>query len=252
MLRRHSKLSSRAPFIKRKAFTKKLSFTLGVILAIILLLTVPPSLFPFQNAASRGLDDEKLIILDPGHGGADPGAIGINDCEEKDINLKISLFLRDMLIANGYSVIMTREEDISIHDSKYKKIASQKVSDIKNRLAIMNEHPDTTVILIHQNEFGEEKYHDAQMFYGVKNENSKQLAEVLQESFKSRLQPENTRQIKRGTTSVYLLRQAQNPIVLAECGFLSNYSEAELLCDEEYQKKAAFALFCGIVEYENE
>lgn len=203
-------------------------------------------------ASASAEKTEKVIILDPGHGGADPGAIGVNKALEKDINLSIALFLKDMLLADGYKVIMTRETDISIHDKDKKGTSAQKVSDIKNRLKIMNEHEDVPVLLIHQNEFSQEKYSGAQMFFGKKNPKSKELAKCMQESFCELLQPKNQREIKKGTSSVYLLCKAQNPIILAECGFLSNYKESELLSDEEYRKKVAFVLFCGVSSYYQE
>lgn len=208
--------------------------------------------FPVERArvaAARVDAAQRTVIIDPGHGGADPGAIGVSGTKEKDINLSIALMLRDMLLSSGYSVIMTRQEDVSIHDENKSGIAAQKVSDIKNRLKLMAEYPNSPVLLIHQNKFTAERYSGAQMFFGRKNEKSEELAKALQGSVKALLQPDNERQIKKGPSSVYLLIQAKNPIVLAECGFLSNYKEEKLLCDEEYQRKIAFALFCGMLEY---
>ncbi len=193
----------------------------------------------------------RLVILDPGHGGIDPGAIGVNSQEEKEINLAISLCLRDILLANGYEVLMTREDDRSVHDPKYKKTAQIKTSDLKNRLKLIREHPDALVISIHQNKFQQESSQGAQMFYGRKNPASKQLAESIQQSFQTRLQPDNTREIKESTSAVYIIHNAENPIVLVECGFLSNYKDCANLCDPEYQKKAAFTIFAGITEYQS-
>lgn len=199
-------------------------------------------------ALSGTARQETLIILDPGHGGVDPGAVG-NNVIEKDINLSIALTLRDILQLNGYSVIMTRETDISINNKELKKISQIKSSDLKNRLKLIDEHEGAITIMIHQNKFEQAKYSGAQMFYGQKNEESRMLAQVLQSEFKARLQPDNERQIKPSTSAVYILHNSKNPIVLAECGFVSNPDEAQLLLQEEYRQKIAFTIFCGIEEY---
>lgn len=189
------------------------------------------------------------IVIDCGHGGIDSGAVGVHGELEKEINLKIGLALRDILTVNGFDVVMTREEDISLHDSQYTKISQQKTSDLKKRLSMIDENPRSITVSIHQNKFSEGKYNGAQMFYGVQNPQSEILAQSIQDAVVLNLQPENQRQIKQGTKSVYLLMQAETPIVLVECGFLSNEEEAALLSTEEYQQKMAFAIFCGIVEY---
>ncbi|MFZ2537966.1 MAG: N-acetylmuramoyl-L-alanine amidase [Oscillospiraceae bacterium] len=189
------------------------------------------------------------VIIDAGHGGVDPGAIGANGCIEKDINLSIALCLRDMLTANGYKVIMTRDSDIALHDEKYKRIGQIKTSDLKNRLRLIDKNSDAITIMIHQNHFTAGKYNGAQMFYGRINDQSQPLAEALRQSFKENLQPNNQRETKRSSKDVYVLHNAKNPIVLAECGFISNYAEAELLCNEEYQQKVAFTIFSGIEGY---
>ena len=189
------------------------------------------------------------VIIDAGHGGIDPGASGINGAIEKDINLNIALTLRDMLIANGYTVIMTRDTDRSLHDDTLTKVSQIKSSDLKNRLKLVDENSDAITIMIHQNHFSEEKYHGAQMFYGRLNPQSELLAQSLSQSFKEQLQPENTREIKPSSKDVYVLHHAKSPIVLAECGFLSNYVESELLSQEDYQQKIAFTIFSGIEGY---
>lgn len=205
-----------------------------------------------KNVISQSADftfSSNTVIIDAGHGGVDPGAIGANGSIEKDINLNIALALRDMLITNGYTVIMTRESDVALHDEKYKKIGQIKTSDLKNRLKLVNDNSDAITIMIHQNHFTEEKYNGAQMFYGRLNPQSQILAEALRQSFKGNLQPNNARQTKRSTKDVYVLHNAKSPIVLAECGFLSNYAESELLSNEEYQQKVAFTLYSGIEGY---
>ncbi|MBR6790282.1 MAG: N-acetylmuramoyl-L-alanine amidase [Oscillospiraceae bacterium] len=190
-----------------------------------------------------------VIVIDPGHGGMDGGAIGDGGVVEKDINLAIALQLRDLLRLSGYEVIMTRESDVSIHDEGVTGVREQKRSDIRNRLEIMEKRPDAVVVMIHQNQFSQSKYAGAQMFYGPKVPESRALAERMQAAFRQ-LQPDNKREIKPGTKDVYLLWECENPIVLAECGFISNPEECRLLQTPAYQRKAAFALLMGLLQNE--
>ena len=189
------------------------------------------------------------VILDPGHGGLDGGAVGINGVVEKDVNLSIALELRALLEAAGYSVVMTREEDVSIHDQTAKTVAEKKRSDLKNRLKLTEDYPDSIFISIHQNRFSESKYSGAQMFYGKNHPESKVLAEILQQSIVSLLQEGNTRQVKPAGKELYLLYHSDRPTVLAECGFLSNPQEEALLNTEEYRRKMAFAIFSAVLKY---
>ena len=201
------------------------------------------------TAGSGTVQAGSTVIIDAGHGGVDPGAIGVNGVDEKEINLQIALCLRDILTANGYEVVMIRDEDVSIHDPKYTKISQIKTSDLKKRLKIIEKYPDAIAVSIHQNHFEQERYHGAQMFYGRVNPESKALAQSIQDAFRRNLQPDNERQIKQSTRDVYIVNNAKNPIVLVECGFLSNWEECAKLCDEEYQRQAAFTIFCGISAY---
>lgn len=185
------------------------------------------------------------IVLDPGHGGMDGGAIGCDGSVEKEINLEIGLLLRDLLGACGYDVTMTRDSDIDLGGGDG-TVRSQKRADLAARLEIMEKDPDATVLMIHQNQFTQSKYHGAQMFYGPKDAASKLLAANLQGSIVSLLQPDNTREIKPATDDVWLLMQCGNPIVLVECGFLSNPEECALLQDSTYQQQMAFAIAAGI------
>lgn len=224
---------------------------LWLILTVLAVLLAAPPVVQGIIQVNADIKKENVVILDPGHGGIDPGAIGVNGIKEKEVNLDIALILKDMLTLSGYSVIMTRESDISVNDPKYTTVASIKSSDLKNRLKLMKEYPDAPVILIHQNEYLSSSSHGAQMFYGRHNENSRRLAESLRASFVELLQPDNRRECKKSTSAVYVLHNAPNPVVLAECGFLSNYNEAELLSNSEYRQRVAFALYCGFMRYEN-
>ena len=200
-----------------------------------------------ENADSFSVEGIRTIILDPGHGGADGGAVGVNGTAEKDINLAIALKLRDMLVLQGYEVLMTREEDVMTCDPGLSGITKQKKSDMRNRLALMDEHPEAVVLCIHQNQFEQAKYHGAQMFYGKNHPWSKELAQCLQDAFVELLQPENQRQIKEGGKDLFLLWKGENPVVLVECGFLSNPEECEKLCEDEYQNQVAFTILAGLL-----
>lgn len=192
---------------------------------------------------------DPVIIVDAGHGGFDGGAEGINGSVEKDINLPIALKVRDLLTACGYRVIMTRESDTATCSEEIDGISAKKTSDIMNRFALLEKHPQATFISIHQNKFPDSSQHGAQIFYGPNCEQSQLLAQTMQENFKEMLAPENTRQIKKAEDGVYLLYHSPIPSVMVECGFLSNEREAELLQDDEYQNQIAFVVAASLMEY---
>ena len=185
------------------------------------------------------------VVVDPGHGGIDGGAIGVDGSVEKGVNLSISLKLRDILALFGYDVRMTREDDVSL-GSDGGSIRQQKREDLAGRLAVMEEDPDRPVIMIHQNTFSEPIYSGAQMFYGSENAASRALAASVRESVVSLLQPGNTRELKPAPSDVWILHQTTAPVVMAECGFLSNPEECARLNDETYQCRMAFAVAAGV------
>ena len=204
-----------------------------------------------EKAVSGGavISDKPVVIIDPGHGGFDGGAVASDGTVEKDINLKISLCLADMLKVSGVDVILTRDGDNSTEDTSGERISSRKKSDLKNRLALMNEYSDCIFVSIHLNKFTTSAATGSQVFYGAKNEKSKLLGDCIQNSIIGFLQPYNKRVNKQATSSTFLLYNATVPAVLVECGFLSNKSELALLKTDEYQKKMAFCCFCGILNY---
>lgn len=189
-----------------------------------------------------------VVILDPGHGGIDGGAQA-NGIVEKDINLAIAQNLRDLLSVQGFHVIMTREDDRSIHDEGITQIARQKRSDLHNRLAITENHPEAILISIHQNQFPQPSCQGAQIFYSQNRPESQKLAQSIQESFQRNLQPENDRQIKPAQNNLFLLYEAKIPAVMAECGFLSNPQEAQKLSQTEYQEQVAFVILEGLMDF---
>ena len=193
-----------------------------------------------------------VFVIDPGHGGEDGGATDAMGRKESEINLEISLRLRDLLRLMGVRTRMIREEDVSV-DTEGNTIAARKVSDIRNRVRITEETPNAQLISIHQNFYPEGKYRGAQVFYS-RAERSRPWADALQEIFTTQLDPKNHRECKPAR-DIYLLDHIRCPAILVECGFLSNTEEASLLREPSYQKKLAAAIACCAItnlEAENE
>lgn len=209
-----------------------------------------PVIRGYRLAGASALPDKRYtVILDAGHGGFDGGAVAPDGTVEKDINLKIALTLSEFLKQSGFNVVMTRETDISTDDVESDKIAVRKKSDLKNRLELMKDFPDSVFVSIHLNKFTTSAANGSQVFYSAGSEASKPLGEEIQKSIVRLLQPENTRVNKQATSSTYILYNATVPAVLVECGFLSNTAELSRLKDEEYQRKMAFCIFCGITDF---
>lgn len=190
-----------------------------------------------------------IIIIDAGHGGEDGGAVGADGTNEKDINLEIALKLNEILTVMGYETRMVRTTDISICEGDCKTLREKKVSDIRNRTAIMEEYENCLYISVHQNKYEDSSIWGAQTFYSPNNEQSKTLAQFIQSSIATALQPDNKRQIKQSGTSIYVLYNAAKPAVMVECGFISNRKELSQLKSEEYQSKMAFSIMSGIINY---
>ena len=188
-----------------------------------------------------------LILVDAGHGGSDPGMIGVGGLEEKGINLSISLFLRDTLEKSGYSVIMTREEDKGLYDSS---AANKKAQDMQRRVTMIQEYAPVLSVSIHQNSYQDSGVHGPQVFYYEGSVEGKKLAEAVQNSLNQSLEVDRPREVK-GNTSYYLLKRSSGPLVIVECGFLTNPEEAQKLQTKEYQQKVAGAVTEGIRTYLN-
>ncbi|MGB9780747.1 MAG: N-acetylmuramoyl-L-alanine amidase CwlD [Caldanaerobacter sp.] len=182
----------------------------------------------------------KIIVIDAGHGGHDPGKPGKYGKNEDDLNLEIAQKLKELIEHTGGIVIMTREDD-SLSDSSLSK-------DLKNRVLKANQLEGDVLISIHQNSFPQPKYKGAQVFYQQNSEKGKLLAESIQEELKRTLDPNNDRMAK-SSNSYYILRNAKMPAVIVECGFMSNPEEERLLNDPNYQYKIAWAIYKGIINY---
>ncbi|MBR3816929.1 MAG: N-acetylmuramoyl-L-alanine amidase [Clostridia bacterium] len=192
---------------------------------------------------------KRTVIIDAGHGGGDGGTQSSDGTLEKDINLQISLKLEKILKLMGFETVMIRTEDKLICSDECDTVRERKVSDLNNRLEIVRSFPGAVFVSIHQNYFTESKYSGAQVFYSPNNENSKALAESLQQSIVSRIQNDNNRKIKKSGDDIYLLKKIEGPAVMVECGFMSNPSESLKLKDEAYQKELALSIAAGLTDY---
>ncbi len=226
-----------------------LFYSAGLLCTFMVGVAIYGAFFDIGNTAQPvSTQPQKTIIIDAGHGGEDGGATD-NGVSEKDVNLDIALKLRDLLILSGYNVVMTRETDMSIYDPSAQTISEKKVSDLHNRLSIINSSEDNILISIHQNKFEQSQYSGAQIFYSDNNTQSSILAESIRKSITGFLQPDNTRELKIGGNNIYILNKATVPAVIVECGFLSNPDEAKKLSDEHYRTQMAFSIYCGFLEY---
>lgn len=187
-------------------------------------------------AQSASIPKRHRIVLDAGHGGEDGGAVSCTGKPESRYNLEITLRLNDLLHLLGYDTVMIRQDDSSVYQSG-QTIAQRKLSDLKERVRIANRGTSAVLVSIHQNQFGEEKYSGAQVFY-AETKGSRLLAEQIQGSFVQMLNPGSRRSAKQGT-GIYLLEKVRVPGVLVECGFLSNFEEERKLSSAEYQQKIA-------------
>lgn len=202
------------------------------------------------NTLSGGTGAERqpgqdCIVIDPGHGGADPGKVGINGALEKDINLQMAYLLKESLEAQGFYVVLTRTRDESLSGDGSN---SGKVQDLQNRIRLITEEDPIMVISIHQNSYTQESVRGAQVFYYETSEDAKLLAECIQRSLIAAADDGNHREAK-GNTSYFLLKKTPVVTVIVECGFLSNWQEAELLVQESYQRLMVGAITDGILEY---
>lgn len=166
---------------------------------------------------------------------------------EKDINLSISVMLKKFLEAQDVKVIMTRSDENGLYDEN---ASNKKVQDMKRRISIIEEAQPDIVVSIHQNSYHEEYVHGAQVFYYNGSVTGKKMAELIQKRFILSVDSDNKREAK-ANDSYYLLKKTSRPIVIVECGFLSNSAEAEKLNTREYQEKTAWAVHMGIMQYLN-
>lgn len=224
---------------------RKLEILMTVVLLLAACLFAKEGVVVVGNLNFRAATTRPCIVIDAGHGGNDPGKVGINGMEEKVLNLEIAFRLKRLLESEGIQVVLTREDDNGLYSMKS---TNMKIEDMHKRCEIITDAMPLFTVSIHQNSYPEEYVKGAQTFYYGKSPEGKELAESIQASMIERLDKENHRQAK-ANESYYLLKKTPTPTVIVECGFLSNAQEAELLTTEEYQEQAAWAIHMGIMQY---
>lgn len=196
--------------------------------------------------ASNAMQEEsRVIVVDPGHGGIDPGMVGVGRLEEKGINLQIAGKLRQNLEKRGFTVVMTREGDRGLYDDS---VPNKKAQDMQKRIALIQESSPVLSVSIHQNSYQDPSVCGPQVFYYADSGEGERLAGILQEKLNTMLKVKRPREPK-GNTSYYLLKRSPGILNIIECGFLTNPTEASLLQTEAYQQKVAAAIAEGIAEY---
>jgi|SRR5690625_203176 len=189
----------------------------------------------------------KTIVIDPGHGGPDGGAVGKDGTLEKDIALNVAKNTRDYLQQAGALVYLTREEDEDLADKDTRGYSRRKSEDIRNRLKFIHEKEADFFITIHLNSLPSSRWSGAQTFFYPRYPENKHLATMIQEEIIRNL--ENTNRVPLQMNDVYLLKHAETPGALVEIGFLSNEEERKLLNDKKYQEKMAASIYKGIIRY---
>lgn len=236
-------------YLEKLSLAARIELLMSAILLVIVIIIAYRMPDLAETGGKTAKNTEKTVVIDAGHGGNDPGKVGVNNAEEKDINLAIALILRDLMEEEGINVIMTREDDSGLYSDTD---SNKKSADMKARCEIINtayaSNSNLITVSIHQNSYTSESIKGAQVFYYSKSEKGKELAEAIQESLIENLDKENTRQTK-ANDNYYMLVHTDCPSVIVECGFLSNWTEAALLIDEDYQKDVAEAILTGVINY---
>lgn len=233
-------------FLKIKGQSIFKTIVTGLLIAV-LLIAEREQLLMVNSGLVVQRKPKVCVVIDAGHGGIDPGKIGINGALEKDINFQIAQIVKGYLEAQDVEVVMTRESEEGLYDAD---TSNKKVQDMKRRIAIIDEAAPALTVSIHQNSYPEEYVSGAQVFYYTGSKEGQKLAGLIQESLIKRVDAQNHRQTK-ANDSYYLLKKTSTPIVIVECGFLSNSAEAEKLCDQAYQERVAWAIHMGILQYIN-
>ncbi|MBP3448595.1 MAG: N-acetylmuramoyl-L-alanine amidase [Clostridia bacterium] len=200
----------------------------------------------FLNFASQPVElNAKLIVVDAGHGGMDGGGVGVLQTLEKDLNLAVAKKLEQALVAKGYQVVMTRTEDVSLHDEDKQTVREQKNSDLKNRAAVANHQNAGLFLSIHMNKFESPEVKGGQVFYKSSDKIGEQYAKSIMSELR-KLDTENHRVQKPLPNPNLTFRKLEVPGVLVECGFLSNEEDAKKLMDESYQDALVGAIVAGV------
>ena len=235
-----------------RKFNIFLFFLLLACISLSAILLIPQTRIPvlsdksfFKNIMNN-TSPQFTVIIDPGHGGRDPGKVGTAGTLEKDINLQIALYLKEILESQSIKIIMTRAEDQDLS----KTSTNFKISDMKERVALIQESNADLVISIHQNSYTDPDVYGAQCFYCTNSTEGEKLASLIQKQIIVSTNQTKIRDIK-SNNDYYLLKHSPVPTIIVECGFLSSPQEEQLLLSEDYQRKMAWAIHLGILQYFN-
>lgn len=233
---------------------KRVNIVFTIALVCVLLL----SLFSDINKSTETIDAtgkeqvKKIkVLIDPGHGGVDQGASGGLGIGEAPLTLAISEKLMQFLEGSGFDVEMTRYEDEGLYSLKSRTIREKKNEDLANRVKMINETEADLTVSIHLNAFPQRQYYGAHVFYQKNSMTGKIAAEIMQDSLKNILDKDNNRvpQVKK---DIRIMDDTEVPVILIECGFLSNNAEEKKLVSDNYQEKIAWAIYTGLLKYFNE
>ena len=190
-------------------------------------------------------EEAHFIVIDSGHGFFDAGKIGVSGALEKDINLAIALKLKADLESQGFHVRMTRENDVQLYDGMR---PSDKKEDMQKRVSLMTDGNCILAVSIHQNSFPDASVSGPQVFYFEQSAESSAIASVMQDTLNNSLNPPKPR-VCKSNNDYYILKKTPTPIIIVECGFLSNETEAALLVTDAYQEKLVRAVYLGAITY---
>ncbi len=232
---------------KQSMKQKVIEPVLGLCLLAMVVMAVKYGSVHVTGSGDAYIKEMPVVVIDAGHGGTDPGKVGVDGSLEKDINLAVAERLKTYLEQDDVKVIMTRETDTGLYSDTDSR---KKMADMRNRCEIIEESGADLVVSIHQNSYHEESVSGGQVFYYRDSSKGKALAEILQDRFDYVLGDQN-RRLPKANGNYYLLLHVKCPIVIVECGFLSNRKEAALLNSGEYQDKLAYTIHMGIKEYLN-
>ena len=229
----------------RKAELRKALLCCGGLLCAAFVFHALTTGLPVISAFSTAEKPPVTVVIDPGHGGEDGGAVSPGGVQESHINLAVSKQLRDLLCFAGIPTVMTREEDVTICDEGLGTIRARKASYIRNRVAIVNGTENAVHLSIHKNSQPSSTVtHGAQVFWN-QQEGAKELAEAIQTSLNGAINVGNEKHTKQIPPTVYLMKHVTVPAVLVECGFLTNQEETRRLQDETHQRTLAISIAAG-------
>ena len=192
-----------------------------------------------------------VLVIDPGHGGFDPGAVAADGTAESQVNLKVALQMEEIARLLGVKTDMTRREDVSTESDATAAVRQRKNSDLQNRVAQINGVSGGVLVSLHQNSLPQvPSVHGAQVFYG-ETVPLRELAESIQAALNQTVN-DRAKEVKAAGGGVYLLKKAEIPAILVECGFLSNSEETVLLNSQAHQNRLAVTILASALAHLNQ